>query len=230
MKRDICAHGVSPRKVSAIVTGFDPKEIAPASSVGSPRPDATVTLAYLGTLDVNRHLDVLVDMLARLRGAGMNAKLMMIGGVERPRDRLLIERSAELHGVSAHLEMTGFLPQARALVLVREADICLSPFYPTPILLSTSPTKLVEYLALGLPVVANDHPEQRLILRESRAGVRVPWGAQHFARAVTWLMKRTPRERAAMGTQGRAWVEANRTYARIADDVEEALVAVLTRS
>jgi glycosyltransferase involved in cell wall biosynthesis len=127
------------------------------------------------------------------------------------------------------MEVTGFLPQSAALARVQTADICLSPFFPSPVLCSTSPTKLVEYLALGCPVVANDHPEQRLILRESRAGVCVPWGAAYFARAVCWLMTRTPEERVAMGTRGRAWVEKNRTYSRIADDVENAFTRILAR-
>jgi glycosyltransferase involved in cell wall biosynthesis len=187
-------------------------------------------LAYLGTLDVNRHLDILIDMLASLRALGMDARLLMVGDAENPRDRLILERHAEERGVLAHVEITGFLTQGQALARVQEADLGLSPFYPIPILASTSPTKLVEYMALGLPVVANDHPDQRLVLRESRAGVRVPWGAQYFTRAVCWLMKRSPGERAAMGARGRAWVEANRTYARIADEVERTCLAVLGRA
>jgi glycosyltransferase involved in cell wall biosynthesis len=93
-----------------------------------------------------------------------------------------------------------------------------------------SPTKLVEYMALGLPVVANDQPEQALILRQSRAGVCVRWGARHFARGVRWLVARGPVERARMGRQGREWVEANRTYARIADDFERACANALAAS
>jgi glycosyltransferase involved in cell wall biosynthesis len=228
MKLDICAHGISATRVSPIVTGFDPARI-PARTGSGPEQDSSIVLAYLGTLDVNRHLDVLVDMLANLRNCGMDATLLMVGDAENPRDRLMLERRAEQRGVLAHLEITGFLPQAQAWARVQEADLGLSPFYPTPILTSTSPTKLVEYMALGLPVVANDHPDQRLVLRESRAGIRVPWGAQHFARAVRWLMKRSPSERAAMGARGRAWAEANRTYARIADEVERTCLTMLGR-
>ena len=128
------------------------------------------------------------------------------------------------------LEVTGFLPRATALTRLREADVCISPFFPTPVLLSTSPTKLVEYLALGLPVIANDHPEQRLILRESRAGVCVPWGARHFARAVRWLAHRSLAERRSMGERGRNWVRANRTYDRIADKVEKTYLNLLVQS
>jgi len=84
-------------------------------------------------------------------------------------------------------------------------------------------------MALGMPVVANDHPEQRAILRESRAGVCVPWAARHFARAVRWLASRGSEERAAMGARGRAWVENNRTYARIADGVERKCLEAIGR-
>ena len=227
MKQDICARGIRETKVSPIVTGFDLGQILPTPARSSPGPDSSVVLAYLGTLDVSRHLDVLVDMLARLRKRGMDARLLMVGDAEKRSDRLTLERYAERCGVLPHLEITGFLPQSEALLRVQEADVCLSPFYPTPILASTSPTKLVEYMALGLPVVANDHPEQRLVLRQSRAGVRVPWGSQYFARAVCWLMKHSLAERAAMGARGRAWVEANRTYSRIADEVERTCFAVL---
>jgi len=57
----------------------------------------------------------------------------------------------------------------------------------------------------------------------------VPWGAGHFARAVRWLMARSRVERTAMGTRGRAWVEKNRSYARIADEMERAFTTILAR-
>jgi len=228
MKNDICTHGISRAKVSPILTGFSLADIAPVRRRHGAATLPFVTLAYLGTLGPLRHLEILVEMLARLRKGGMEAKLLLVGRGERSRDESTLTDCAASLGVAAHLEITGFLPQPQALGRVAVADICLSPIHRSPILDVGSPTKLIEYLALGMPVVANDHPEQKLILRESRAGVCVPWGAQYFARAVCWLMRRSPAERAAMGSRGRAWVEANRTYARIADDVERTCIAVLT--
>ncbi len=83
----------------------------------------------------------------------------------------------------------GQLPQAQALRYVREADVCVSPFYPTAILQSTSPTKLVEYMAMGKAVVANDHPEQKRVIEESGAGYCVPYEEQPFADAIVKLLK-----------------------------------------
>jgi glycosyltransferase involved in cell wall biosynthesis len=227
MKRDICARSIDRAKVSPILTGFSPADILPVDRRHSAATTDVVTLAYLGTLDALRHLEILVDMLASLHQEGMKAKLLLVGRGDRPRDEARLTNHAASRGVAAYMEITGFLPQPQALERVASADVCLSPIYRSPILDVGSPTKLIEYLALGLPVVANDHPEQKDILRASRAGVCVPWGAQHFARGVRWLMRRSPAEREAMGLRGRAWVEANRTYARIAVDVERTCLAVL---
>lgn len=225
MRQDVAAHGIPLQKMTAVPMGIAAADLerftvaAPGGeNAGRDRP---LLLGYLGTLVVRRQLTVLVDMLAELRGRGVDARLLFVGDGERPSDRAAIEARAQEQGVAGQIEITGFLDRAEALRRMRSADIALSPFFPTPILLSTSPTKLIEYMALGLPVIANDHPEQRLILRESRAGVRVPWSARHFARAVVFLQRLPPEARHTMGQRGRDWVRRNRTYARIADRLED---------
>jgi glycosyltransferase involved in cell wall biosynthesis len=219
MRRDLSARGVDPGKLTPVPMGVAPADF-PAPAAARANDGAQLTLAYLGTLNAQRRLEILLDMLALLRQRHVDARLLLIGGGDEPEDLpRLQQRAAEL-GLGSQVEFTGLLGRDAALARVRQADICLSPFFPTPVLRSTSPTKLVEYLALGIPVVANDHPEQRVVLQQSAAGVCVPWGARHFARGVAWLAARGPRERHRMGEQGREWVLANRAYPRIADLVE----------
>jgi glycosyltransferase involved in cell wall biosynthesis len=231
MRRDVAAHGISAEKLTPVPMGVAATDVrAPrigvVSDSGSTVP--TVELAYLGTLNAQRRLEVLVEMLALLRQGGAVVRLRFIGGGDNADDQPRLERRAADLGVRQHMEITGFLPREAALGLVQSADICLSPFFPTPVLRSTSPTKLVEYLAMGLPVVANDHPEQRRVLRESRAGVCVPWGAKYFARGVAWLAARGAAERLRMGENGRQWVLAHRTYSRIADELEGKYLELLS--
>jgi glycosyltransferase involved in cell wall biosynthesis len=227
MAKDFSAYGVDPEKLTPIVTGIDLAGVAPVLPGKQVARASQLTVAYLGTLVRERHLEILVDMLADLRRSGITARLLLIGDGAAPEDRLVIEQRAQALGLTSQVEITGFLPRRDALDLIRTADVCVSPFHPSPILDVASPTKLIEYLALGLPVVANAHPDQSLILRESRAGVCVPWGARYFARAVRWLARRDSAELAAMGARGQAWVEQNRSYARIADDFERACRRVL---
>jgi glycosyltransferase involved in cell wall biosynthesis len=229
MKRAVCAHGIDSNKISPILTGFDLTGIGPVRRETREERSGAVTVGYLGTLDPMRRLEVLVDMLAELRRGGVDARLLLVGDSDNPRGREMIDRRAGELGMTRHVEITGFLPQREALARMAEADVCVSPIYRSPLLDVGSPTKMIEYMALGMPVVANDHPEQRAILREARAGVCVPWAPRHFARAVRWMMRRSAAERAAMGVRGRAWVESNRTYARIADEVERTCLDVIAR-
>ena len=105
-----------------------------------------------------------------------------------PDDEQLLRREAERLGISRNVTITGWLPMPEAWQQVRRAALCVSPYLPVPILRSTSPTKLIEYMALGKPVVANDHPEQADVLRESGAGLVCGWNEQEFAAAIVELL------------------------------------------
>jgi glycosyltransferase involved in cell wall biosynthesis len=227
MKDEVCARGADPQKVTAVPMGVCLEDVIAAESPASSAANGEIKLGYLGTLDANRHLGVLVDMLGLLRQSGLPARLVLVGDAHAQHDRELLERHAAALGLTEYLEITGFLPHLAALKRICAMDICLSPIYPSPIFRVASPTKLVEYLALGLPVVANMHPEQRLILRQSRAGLCVPWSARHFARAVRWLMLRKGTQLDRMRENGRRWVKEHRTYSRIADEVEQKYLALL---
>lgn len=232
MRRDVAAHGIDAAKLSAVPMGIAAADVRSAPvAVSAPdarhSPTAPLTLGYLGTLNPQRRLEILIEMLALLHQRGEPARLLFVGGGDDVADQPRLERRIAELGMQAYVEITGFMPRQIALERIAQVDICLSPFYPTPVLRSTSPTKLVEYLALGRPVVANDHPEQRLVLKQSGAGVSVPWGARHFARAVAWLAAKSPAERARMGECGRRWVLAHRTYGRIADELEQRYLELL---
>jgi len=227
MAEDFKALGADERSLTPIVTGIDLDGVVPPDSPAAHPISRPLTLVYIGTLVRQRRLEMLVDMLAELRRRGTIAKLLFVGDGEHPEDRDAILQRARSLDLADQVEITGLLPRREALRLAASADIGVSPFHPSPILDVASPTKLIEYLALGLPAVANSHPDQSLVLRESRAGVCVPWGARHFARAVQWLALRSAEERAAMGLRGRRWVQAHRSYASIADDFEGACLRVL---
>jgi glycosyltransferase involved in cell wall biosynthesis len=146
------------------------------------------------------------------------ARLLLVGAGNRPSDEEHIRSEARRLKVLDRLEITGFRPRDEALRLISRATVCVSPFFPTPILNSTSPTKLIEYMALERAVVANDHPEQRLVLEQSRAGLCVPYDESAFAAAIVYLLNH-PEEAELMGERGRNYVESHRDYRRIADAV-----------
>ncbi len=92
-----------------------------------------------------------------------------------------------------------------------------------------SPTKLVEYMAMGKAVVANTHPDQKLLIDESGCGYCVPWDEDAFADAVVKLM-RAPELAQGMGERGRRYVIEHRSYGVIATTVERAMLQVAGKS
>jgi glycosyltransferase involved in cell wall biosynthesis len=221
MAQNFASRGVPTTKMTSVVTGIDIEGLDALPIRRWQRNPTQLTIGYLGTLVRQRRMEILIDTLKELRKRGIAARLLLVGDGASPADRAHLLDCAEQLGLRDSVEITGFLPRDLALQRILTADICVSPFRPTPALEVASPTKLIEYLALGLPVVANSHPDQTAILRQCRAGVIVPWRASHFARAIAWIARRSECEISEMAARGKQWVLQNRTYASIADRFEK---------
>lgn len=217
MKRDIMARGIPADKLTPVPMGLRDADIPSVSTIRA-RATRPGLIAYLGTLSRARRLDFLLRSFARVVAANPDAHLLMVGSSSNPADEQeLLETATEL-GISDKVTFTGFLSRNEAWNRILEAQVCVSPFFPTPILQSTSPTKLIEYFALGKPVVANDHPEQREVITASRGGLSVPYDEDSFAAALMHLLQN--RELCQeMGLNGRTYALEHRTYQRIADIV-----------
>jgi glycosyltransferase involved in cell wall biosynthesis len=221
MKKDVIAMGISASKLTSVPMGvslsrFEPyrrKAVEENSSMGP-------SIVYLGTLQRARKMEFMLRVMKIVLQQNQEAILYFVGDGDGIEDRKYLENYAEKLGIKDSLVITGFLPQDEAMKYVRQAAVCVSPFYPTPVLNSTSPTKLVEYMAMEKAVVASDHPEQRRIIEQSQAGLCVPYREDDFAEAILDLL-RSPHKRDEMGQRGRRYVEEYRDYKRIADRLEE---------
>ncbi len=231
MKKNVADEGIALEMMTPVPMGIR------LASMVTPVVDAERTLLprgelsimYLGTLTKVRRLDFLVRVLEKVRAQVSNAKLYIIGRGDSPDDEALIINEANRLGLSDAVVLVGLLPQAQALKYVAEADVCVSPLFPNPILNAGTPTKVVEYMAAGKPIVANDHPDQRLLLDASGAGICVPYDEAAFAAAIVRLLK-SPAEARLMGARGRPYVAEHRSYKTIADIVERDLLRVIGKN
>ncbi len=216
MQLDVAAFGVPKGRMTPVPMGVPLRLIDWVSA----HPTAIVPgrVVYLGTMDSVRHLGTLIDAFSLVHQRDQAATLLMVGDGVKPQDRAALERQVISLGLSDVVRFTGFLPIDEAWSLTASAAVCVSPIYPSPVLNCGSPTKLYEYMALGRPVVCNDHPEQTAVIRDSGAGVCVAWGVQEFADAMVWMLEH-PDEAEAMGAKGPAWVAEHRSYPRIAERV-----------
>lgn len=228
MKEDVARHGIDPQRMTPVPMGVPAEQVGQAGDARAPDTQRPLLL-YLGIILRLRQTELLVRVLARVRRRYPGARLRYVGEGQHPGDREAVLAEARRLGLEDAVEVTGFLPMEQAWAHVREADICFSPFCPIPVLLSTSPTKLIEYLALAKCVVANEHPEQSAVLRDSGAGRTVAWDEQAFADEVCRLLDdpAAAREAAARGPD---WVRTCRTYEVIAEQVDRRYRSLLAGS
>ncbi|MFK7965139.1 MAG: glycosyltransferase [Burkholderiaceae bacterium] len=188
--------------------------------------DTPQTVLYLGTMYRVRRLETMIDAFIEVARVRPAVRFLMVGDGLIPSDRGDLEARVAAAGMSDRFEFTGFIPIEQAWQKVAESDVCVSPFLANRVLRVASPTKLVEYLAFGKPVVANEHPEHNRVLVASGGGVCVPWSVEGFSQGLLTCLD-DPVAAREMGKRGRDWVLANRTYNRLADQVYQVYKSLL---
>lgn len=220
MREDVVEYGIARDKVTPVPMGVD-LEVSQTGNllpIDDPLLQGKRVLVYLGTQDRTRQMEVLFGMLAIVRQQFPDAMLVLAGDTEDAEHGKWLRSQAELHGVADAVLWTGWQPAEVAWRYVAAAEVGLSPFPRSFLLDSASPTKAVEYMAIGLPVVANDNPDQQKILLESQAGYCVPLDATSFAQAVTNILS-DPAQGRMMGQRGKAYIAQHRGYDKLAQDV-----------
>jgi glycosyltransferase involved in cell wall biosynthesis len=131
--------------------------------------DAPVTL-YHGDLSANRGIEQLMQVL--LEPGLQHVHLVLMGSGEMHDD--LVRASKEARW-GKRLHVLEPVPPAELLMWVGSADIGVMAFQPATLNLRLStPNKLFECLAAGIPVIASDFPAMREIIIDNPGG---PLGA-----------------------------------------------------
>lgn len=213
-------HGVNPKKMTAVPMGVDLETAVPQNIQISddPRLLGKRVLVYLGTLDQSRQINILFEMLVMLKQQLPDILLVLAGDTEDRSHRDWLKQEAQRLGVMPYILWTGWLPMHEAWRYVKSAEIGLSPFPRGYLLDMASPTKAVEYMAFGLPIIANDNPDQMQVLQESGAGIYVQLDAEKFAHAVLNIINDEVQKK-KMAQQGLAYVRKIRGYDILAEQL-----------
>lgn len=118
----------------------------------APDPDAGVV--YLGDISAARGLETAVDAIAR-------TSLSRIRLIGRCPPQFAARLEARAAAGKVRLDLEGHRPHREALDIVAGCLVGISPLRATPNYVDSLPTKVLEYLASGIPVVASDLPGTR---------------------------------------------------------------------
>jgi glycosyltransferase involved in cell wall biosynthesis len=224
----LAAQGFARARMTPVPMGvdaalFDRARVVPSDDA---RLEGRRVVLYLGCVSQSRRSDFLLALAERLRRDLPDVLLVIAGDAPSADEKAWIRREIAARALEHHVLLTGWLPQERALGYAVRAEVGVSPI-PRGVLFDvSSPTKLVEYLALGIASVANDIPDQALIIEQSQAGLCAPMETEPFAAAVIELLNDAPR-RAQLAGRGPAYVRTHRTYDILGRNVAEAYEQLL---
>lgn len=191
-----------PKKRTVVVQNFpflaDAAYVAPAAYVKRPP-----WVVYVGVVAAVRGFREAVDALSRVRGE-LDLRLVVAGRFESPEfEEEMMESAA-----ASHIEFLGWQDRDEVASLLSRARIGLVTLRPTSAHMESQPTKLFEYMAAGLPVVASDFPLWRKMVEGIGCCILVdPKDPSQIARALEFLLDH-PSQAAEMGRRGREAVKA----------------------
>jgi len=180
-----------------VVHNYPDLEMLPVSSA-APRERDEKVLVYVGGLSKLRGAVEMVRSLEYLAHTD-GLRLDLIGPFESPE----LERELQKLPGYKNVRALGWFQPPKVYKRLKEADIGLVCIHPVPRYVMALPTKLFEYMAAGLPVVASDFPLWREIVEGAGCGLLVnPLDPEDIARGVRYLLEH-PEEARAMGRRGR---------------------------
>jgi glycosyltransferase involved in cell wall biosynthesis len=196
--------GVDPERVFIVRNGPDLRTFRPVPSNPALKRGKSYLVGYVGTMGTQDGLDILVDVVVSIKRLGRRDVHFTCvgGGPELPAlRRMIVEKDVE-----GMVNFTGRIPDDQLLEILSTADVCVNPDRPCEMNDISTMIKIMEYMALGKPIVQFDLKEGRFSAKEASLYADRQTGATDFAAKILWLLDK-PDERKKMGDFGRIRVE-----------------------
>lgn len=180
------------------------------SLIGLVRPKREkFTIGYIGGVSCERGADVLVAAVSALRSDAA-VEDVIVGPVAADVAENAVWKQGLAEGWST---ATGRLKPEDGWALMASCHVGVALLRPSPNFVDSYPTKLFEYMALGLPVVVSDFPLWRSVVDDARCGLAVdPTNISAVQDAFRWMLGH-PEEARAMGLRGKEVVSNKYNWA-----------------
>jgi glycosyltransferase involved in cell wall biosynthesis len=139
------------------------------------------TIVYAGSLDEWAGLRVVLEAFPLIKKKFPWIKMRIIGdGNERQELEAIVQNLR----IQDSVYFTGRLPYEQMAKFLCTYYIGVAMFKPGNAATYSSPLKLFDYMAAGLPIIATDIGDIGKIVRNSKSGIATKWDSTNFAEAV----------------------------------------------
>jgi len=196
--------GMNPADVFVVRNGPDLERVDRVPPNPSLKYGKPYLVGYVGWMDVQESIDILLEVALRIKTLGRDDVHFTCVG-EGPQVATLRELVREKH-LEGVVNFAGRVSDKELMEILSTADVCVNPDKPCPMNDMSTMIKIMEYMALGKPIVQFDVKEGRVSAGEASLYVTGGDYVADFASKILWLLD-TPEVRERMGEYGRRRVE-----------------------
>jgi glycosyltransferase involved in cell wall biosynthesis len=197
--------GLNQEDVFVVRNGPDLNTFKPFPAEPNRKRGRRHLVGYVGTISIQEGLELLIDVADYLKKLGRDDIFFVcVGG--GPGLRRLQEMVQERQLLDM-IEFTGRIPDAELLEILSTADVCVNPDKPCEMNDLSTMIKIMEYMALGKPIVQFDLKEGKFSAQEASLYCGHENRVEDFAGKILWLLDH-PEERRRMGDFGQRRVRA----------------------
>jgi glycosyltransferase involved in cell wall biosynthesis len=196
--------GLRPDDVFVVRNGPDLETFKAVPSKPELKHGKAFLVGYVGTMSTQEGLDLLLDVAKHIRTSGRrDVHFTCVGGGP---GLAALRKMAHDGGLEDVVDFTGRIPDQELLEILSTADVCVNPDRPCEMNSLSTMIKIMEYMALGKPIVQFDMKEGRFSAQEASLYADNDRQVPDFAEKILWLLDH-PEERHKMGEFGRKRVE-----------------------
>ena len=198
-----------PEDVFVVRSGPDLSRVRSVSEAPHWKNGRDYLVGYVGVMGQQEGIDLLLEAVRHLvfdKGR-KDIQFVLVGG--GPSLDGLRQMSQEM-GVSDYVTFTGRAPDKDLFEVLSTADVCVNPDRVNAMNDKSTMNKIMEYMALGKPIVQFELTEGRVSAAEASLYAR-PNDPVDFAMRIEELLA-DPARRAAMGEIGRERVEKSLSW------------------
>jgi glycosyltransferase involved in cell wall biosynthesis len=159
-------------------------------------------VGYVGVMGKQEGIDLLLQAVQHIVRQRQDIHFGLVGGGTSLEEMKALARQL---GIADYVTFTGRVPDAELLAMLNTADVCVNPDVANAMNDISTMNKIMEYMALGKPIVQFDLAEGRFSAREASLYAKKNDAADLAAKIVELIDD--PARRASMGAYGRRRVQ-----------------------
>jgi glycosyltransferase involved in cell wall biosynthesis len=191
--------GVDPSDVFVVRNGPDLATFQPLRPNLGLKYGKAYLVGYVGTMSIQEGLDILLEVAQHIKRQGRrDVHFTCVGGGPGLAGLRQMVKDKDLEDT---VNFTGRVSDQKLLEVLSTADVCVNPDKPCKMNNISTMIKIMEYMALGKPIVQFDLKEGRFSAQEASLYSNNGDLVSDFAAKILWLLEH-PEERKRMGEFG----------------------------